>query len=70
MIISHHYFDDFVSASAAAANAGTCLEDGDSEKQNDNVFTNLGDAYNQVIQLYISYSCSFVWYRVWFLWIH
>ena len=57
IVTQHHYLDTYVSASAAAANAGTCLEDGNSQNEDGNVFANLGDAYNQVIQLYISYSC-------------
>ena len=41
----HHYTDTEVKTAAAAANAGTCLEDGNSQK---NIFSNVGDAVKAV----------------------
>ena len=41
----HHYTDSPVKAAADAINAGTCLEDADSE---DNVFKHLGEAVKAV----------------------
>ena len=57
----HHYSPDYISAAAAAANAGTCLEDGDAEDRSHNVFDNLVDAVSEVrfvsyeLHLYISF---------------
>ena len=42
----HHYRNSYVEIAAAAVNAGTCLEDGDSYDKN--VFDTLEDAVNQV----------------------
>ena len=42
---AHHYTDSDVKTAAAAANAGTCLEDGNSEK---NIFSNVGSAVKAV----------------------
>uniref|UniRef100_A0A1X7UPQ3 Glycoside hydrolase family 3 N-terminal domain-containing protein n=1 Tax=Amphimedon queenslandica TaxID=400682 RepID=A0A1X7UPQ3_AMPQE len=44
IVTQHHYAPDFVTAAAEAANAGTCLEDGNSEDKDGNVFENLDDA--------------------------
>ena len=41
----HHYTDTEVKTAAAAANAGTCLEDGNSQN---NIFSNVGDAVKTV----------------------
>ena len=41
----HHYTDTEVKTAAAAANAGTCLEDGNSQN---NIFSNVGDAVKAV----------------------
>ena len=45
-MLEHHYTDDMVKTAAAAANGGTCLEDGNTYKSN--TFDRLGDAVNQV----------------------
>ena len=45
----HNYTSDFMTAAAAAANAGTCLEDGNSDEKSGNVFENLVDAVNNVL---------------------
>ncbi len=42
----HHYTDTPAKTAAAAVNAGTCLEDADSE---DNIFTHVGEAVKAVI---------------------
>lgn len=42
---AHNYTDTTVKTAAAAANAGTCLEDGNSE---DNIFSNIGEAVKTV----------------------
>ena len=42
---AHHYTDSAVKTAAAAANAGTCLEDGNSEN---NIFSNVGSAVKAV----------------------
>ena len=41
----HHYTDTEVKTAAAAVNAGTCLEDGNSE---DNIMSNVGNAVKAV----------------------
>ena len=41
----HHYTDTPVKTAAAAANAGTCLEDGNTQN---NIFSNIGDAVKAV----------------------
>ena len=45
IMTQHHYTDTEVKTAAAAANAGTCLEDGNSQK---NIFSNVGDAVKAV----------------------
>ena len=45
IMTNHHYTNNVVDTAAAAANAGTCLEDGNSE---DNVFSHIGEAVSQV----------------------
>lgn len=44
----HHYTDTEVKTAAVAVNAGTCLEDGNSEN---NIFSNIGDAVKMVLDL-------------------
>ena len=44
----HHYLPNYVSAGAAAANAGVCLEDGNYGDKSINVFANLVDAVSEV----------------------
>ena len=46
IMLAHHYTSDPVKTAAAAANGGTCLEDGNSYKLN--IFDRLTDAVNQV----------------------
>ena len=41
----HNYTDTDIKTAAAAVNAGTCLEDGDSE---DNIMSNVGSAVKAV----------------------
>ena len=41
----HHYTDTEVKTAAAVVNAGTCLEDGNSE---DNIMSNVGNAVKAV----------------------
>ena len=48
IVTEHKYSPNYVSAAAAAANAGTCLEDGDAEEKIYNVFANLVDAVSEV----------------------
>ena len=48
IVIDHKYSPNYVSASAAAANAGTCLEDGNAADKSINVFANLVDAVTEV----------------------
>ena len=45
IMTQHHYTDTEVKTAAAAANAGTCLEDGNSQN---NIFSNVGDAVKAV----------------------
>ena len=45
IMTQHHYTDTAVKTAAAAANAGTCLEDGNSQN---NIFSNVGDAVKAV----------------------
>ena len=42
----HNYTNTTVDTAAAAVNAGTCLEDSNTE---DNVFSHIGDAVSQVL---------------------
>ncbi|XP_019862172.1 PREDICTED: uncharacterized protein LOC100638070 isoform X2 [Amphimedon queenslandica] len=44
IVIEHHYAPDFMKAAADAANAGTCLEDGNIGRKFFNVFEHLVDA--------------------------
>lgn len=65
IVTEHHYTPDFITAAAVAANAGTCLEDGNGHTQSNNVFQNLDDAYNKVgnnlcLSRPPSYICSFI----------
>ena len=46
IMVAHHYTNDLPSTAAVAANAGTCLEDGDSH--DNNVFDNLDEAISNV----------------------
>lgn len=46
IMLAHNYTDNPVATAAAAANAGTCLEDGGSYQLN--IFDRVGDAVNQV----------------------
>ena len=50
IVTEHHYAPDFVTAAADAANAGTCLEDGNSEDRSGNVYDNLDEAVEQVLK--------------------
>ena len=52
---AHHYTDSDVKTAAAAANAGTCLED--SVSQN-NIFSNVGNAVKAVSYLYVAWALS------------
>ena len=45
IITNHHYTNNMVDTAAVAVNAGTCLEDGNTE---DNVFSHIGEAVSQV----------------------
>ena len=52
----HHYTNDLPSTAAAAANAGTCLEDGN--YHDNNVFDNLIEAVSKVeIYYVVSWLC-------------
>ena len=44
---AHHYTSTVVETAAAAVNAGTCLEDANEE---DNVFSHIGEAVEQVCE--------------------
>ena len=48
IVIEHHYAPDFMKAAADAANAGTCLEDGNIKLKVFNVFEHLVDAVKNV----------------------
>lgn len=50
---SHNYTSNLVDTAAAAANAGTCLEDGNSEETSSNVFNNVAEAVKEVFYLSI-----------------
>ena len=53
----HHYTTTLVEAAAAAINAGTCLEDGNSQ---DNTFSLVGDAVKAVsLTWHINYLCTY-----------
>ena len=49
----HHYTSSLTETAAAALNAGTCLEDGNSM---DNTFSHIGDAVKAVSVLIIDYQ--------------
>ena len=55
---AHHYTDSAVKTAAAAANAGTCLEDGNSEN---NIFSNVGSAVKAVSQTVCKMPLKDVW---------
>ena len=48
IMTGHNYTDTAVKTAAAAVNAGTCLEDGNSE---DNIMSNVGSAVKAVSNL-------------------
>ena len=54
IVREHHYVSDFMTAAADVANAGTCLEDGNSALKFFNVFEHLVDAVKNVC-LYLSF---------------
>lgn len=45
----HHYTDTEVKTAAVAVNAGTCLEDSNSENK---IFSYIGNAVKMVIKIY------------------
>ena len=46
IMVEHHYTNTEVKTAAVAVNAGTCLEDGNYEK---NIFSNIGQAVKMVM---------------------
>ena len=49
IMTDHNYTDTAIKTAAAAVNAGTCLEDGNSE---DNIMSNVGDAVKEASKSY------------------
>lgn len=47
IMTNHHYTNNMVDTAAAAVNAGTCLEDGNTGGKF-NIFTHIGEAVSQV----------------------
>ena len=50
IMIAHNYTSTIPQTAAAAVNAGTCLEDGNSM---DNVFSHIGDAVSMVMSIHV-----------------